>query len=64
MKATELRAKDTEALNKELGELLRAHFSLRMQHATQQLSNISQLRKTRRDIARVRTVLNERAANK
>jgi large subunit ribosomal protein L29 len=64
MKATELRAKDTEALNKELGELLRAHFSLRMQHATQQLSNISQLRKTRRDIARVRTVLNEKAATK
>ena len=64
MKATELRAKDTEALNKELTELLRAHFSLRMQHATQQLTNISQLRKTRRDIARVRTVINEKAANK
>lgn len=64
MKATELRAKDTEALNKELTELLRAQFSLRMQHGTQQLSNISQLRKTRRDIARVRTVLNEKAANK
>lgn len=64
MKATELRAKDTEALNKELGELLKAHFSLRMQHATQQLSNTSQLRKTRRDIARVRTVLNEKAATK
>ena len=64
MKATELRAKDTEALNKELGELLKAHFSLRMQHATQQLSNTSQRRKPRRDIARVRTVLNEKAATK
>ena len=64
MKASELRAKDTEALNKELGELLKAQFSLRMQLATQQLSNTSQLRKTRRDIARVRTVLNERAAAK
>jgi len=64
MKASELRAKDTEALNKELGELLRAHFSLRMQHATQQLSNTSQLLKTRRDIARVRTVLKEKAAAK
>ena len=64
MKASELRAKDTEALNKELTELPRARFSLRMQHATQQLSNISQLRKTRRDIARVRTVLNQKAANK
>jgi len=64
MKASELRAKDTEALNKELGELLRAHFSLRMQHATQQLSNTSQLLKTRRDIARVRTVLKQKAAAK
>ena len=64
MKASELRAKDPEALNKELGDLLRAHFSLRMQVATQQLSNTSALRKTRRDIARVRTVLNEKAAAK
>jgi large subunit ribosomal protein L29 len=62
MKATELRAKDAEGLNKELKELLRAHFSLRMQHATQQLSNNSQLRKVRRDIARVRTVLHEKAS--
>ncbi len=64
MKATELRAKEPEALNKELGELLKAQFSLRMQLATQQLSNTSQLRKTRRDIARVRTVLQEKAAAK
>jgi large subunit ribosomal protein L29 len=61
MNATELRAKDAEGLNKELKELLRAHFSLRMQHATQQLTNNSQLRKVRRDIARVRTVLHEKA---
>ena len=61
MKATELRAKDTAALEKELGELLKAHFSLRMQIATQQLNNTSQLGKTRRDIARVRTVLREKA---
>jgi large subunit ribosomal protein L29 len=64
MKAKELRAKDPEALAKELTDLLKAQFSLRMQNATQQLTNISQLRKTRRDIARVRTVLNEKAANK
>jgi large subunit ribosomal protein L29 len=64
MKAKELRARDPEALRKELGELLRAHFSLRMQIATQQLTNTSQLGKTRRDIARVRTVLNEKAAAK
>jgi large subunit ribosomal protein L29 len=61
MNATELRTKDAEGLNKELKELLRAHFSLRMQHATQQLTNNSQLRKVRRDIARVRTVLHEKA---
>jgi len=61
MKATELRAKDADGRNKELKEVLRAHFSLRMQHATQQLSNNSQLRKVRRDIARVRTVLHEKA---
>jgi large subunit ribosomal protein L29 len=64
MKASELRAKDTEAMNKELGELLRAHFSLRMQHATQQMSNSSQLGKTKRDIARVKTVIREKAAAK
>jgi large subunit ribosomal protein L29 len=64
MNASELRAKDPEALNKELGELLKAHFSLRMQIATQQLNNTSQLGKTRRDIARVRTVLREKATAK
>ncbi len=61
MKANELRAKDDAALKKELEDLMRAHFSLRMQVATQQLSNTSQLRKTRREIARVRTVMNEKA---
>jgi large subunit ribosomal protein L29 len=58
MKASELRTKDRRrTLQKELGELMKAQFSLRMQIATQQQSNTSQLRKTRRDIARVRTVL-------
>lgn len=61
MSAKELRAKDAAALNKELQDLLRAHFSLRVQKATQQLQNSSQLRKTRREIARVRTVLAEKA---
>jgi len=64
MKAKELRAKDPAALKKELDELLRAHFSLRMQIATQQLNNTSQLGKTRREIARVRTVMNEKATAK
>ena len=64
MKVKEMREKDTDALLKELQELLRAHFSLRMQHATQQLTNTSQLRRTKRDIARVRTVLGQKAAVK
>ncbi|WP_333840065.1 50S ribosomal protein L29 [Pelomicrobium sp.] len=61
MKPRELRAKSVDELRKELGELLRAQFSLRMQHATQQLTNTSQLGKVRRDIARVRTILREKA---
>ena len=61
MKASELRAKSAADLNKELNELLKAQFSLRMQLATQQLSNTSQKRKLRKDIARVRTVLREKA---
>ena len=64
MKATELRAKDKAQLDKELSELLKAQFSLRMQMATQQLSNISQLKRVRRDIARVQTVLAEKARAK
>jgi len=61
MKASELRAKSGEELNKELNELLKAQFGLRMQLATQQLGNTSQMKKVRRDIARVRTVLKEKA---
>lgn len=57
----ELRIKDAAELNKELLELLKAQFSLRMQLATQQLSNSSQLGKVRKDIARVRTILREKA---
>jgi large subunit ribosomal protein L29 len=64
MKASELRGKDDSQLNKELEDLLRAQFSLRMQKATQQLGNTSQLRKVRRDIARVRTLMSEKAQTK
>ncbi|MEY4368179.1 MAG: 50S ribosomal protein L29 [Burkholderiaceae bacterium] len=62
MKASELRGKDESALKKELNELLKAQFGLRMQIATQQLSNTAQLKKVRRDIARVKTVLNQKDA--
>jgi large subunit ribosomal protein L29 len=60
MKTSELRAKDVAALEKEVAELLRAHFGLRMQKATQQLTNHTVLRKTRRDIARAKTILTEK----
>jgi len=62
MKPSELRSKDGADLQKELESLLRAQFGLRMQVATQQLSNTSQLKKVRRDIARVRTIMKEKAA--
>jgi large subunit ribosomal protein L29 len=60
MKASELRGKSADDLNKELQSLLNTQFKLRMQKATQQLTNTSQIRKVRRDIARVRTFLNEK----
>ena len=61
MNATELKAKSAEELQQELNSLLRAQFGLRMQKATQQLTNTSQLGKVRRDIARVRTLLAAKA---
>ena len=64
MKPSELRAKSSDELTKELNDLLKARFGLRMQQATQQLTNSSQLKKVRRDIARVRTVLTDKAASK
>lgn len=62
MKANELRGKNGDELQKELEGLLRAQFGLRMQLATQQLNNTSQLKKVKRDIARVRTIMREKAA--
>lgn len=62
MKASELREKGVEELSKELLDLLKAQFGIRMQVATQQLSNHSQIRKVRRSIARVRTLICEKAA--
>lgn len=57
MRASELRDKSSAELKKELLEMLKVQFSLRMQHATQQLGNTNQLRNVRRDIARIRTIL-------
>ncbi|SCY50409.1 LSU ribosomal protein L29P [Nitrosospira sp. Nl5] len=59
-KVNELHAKNPAQLQQELLELLKAQFGLRMQHATQQLGNTNQLRNTRRDIARVRTILSQK----
>ncbi len=60
MKASELRTKDIAALEKEVADLLKAHFGLRMQRATQQLTNHTQLGNTRRDVARAKTVIAEK----
>ena len=64
MKASELRIKSAADLEQEMLSLTKAQFGLRMQVATQQMANTSELRKVRRDIARVKTVLNEKGAQK
>ena len=61
MKANELKDKDLASLNLELSALLKAQFSLRMQLATQQVQNVRQVSALRRDIARVRTVIRQKA---
>jgi large subunit ribosomal protein L29 len=60
VKVSDLRAKDVGGLQNEIGDLLKAHFGLRMQKATQQLTNHTQLGNTRRDIARAKTILAEK----
>ncbi len=64
MKASELNAKSVADLQNELLSLAKAQFGLRMQAATQQLTNTSEFRKVRRDIARVKTVLTQKGAQK
>ena len=61
MKASELVTKDTAALQVELNALLKTQFNLRMQRAMQQLTDVNQLKNVRRDIARVRTVMHQKA---
>jgi large subunit ribosomal protein L29 len=61
MKTKELREKSVADLNKELLELLKEQFKLRMQAATQQLNKTSELNRVRRGVARVRTILTEKA---
>ena len=59
MKASEIRAKSAEEISKELEALHKEQFNLRMQNATGQLQRTSQMRNVRRDIARIKTVVNE-----
>ena len=59
MNTTELRQKDVDGLNAEVKAMQKAHFGLRMQKATQQLTNVATLRSTRRAIARAKTILAE-----
>jgi large subunit ribosomal protein L29 len=61
MKAKDIRGKSPAELDKELTDLLKAQFNLRMQKATQQLANTGQIKSVRRDVARVRTVMREKA---
>lgn len=59
MKASEIREKSAEDLAQELEALHKEQFNLRMQHATGQLARPSEMRRVRREIARIKTVLNE-----
>lgn len=61
-KATELRGKSAEELKNELVELRKEEFTLRMQRGTGQLSNTARFKQIRRQVARIKTVLNEQAS--
>ena len=60
-KASELRTKSAEDLNNELVDLRKEEFSLRMQRGTGQLANTARFKQIRRQVARIKTVLNEQA---
>jgi large subunit ribosomal protein L29 len=62
MKASELKLKSKSELQQELLSLTRAQFGLRMQVATQQMTKTSEMRKVRRDIARIKTVMKQKEA--
>ncbi len=62
MNITEMRSRDSSALREELTNLLHEQFNLRMQKGTGQLNQPNELRRVRRDIARIKTLLNEKAS--
>ena len=61
MKAEDLRTKTLDELKTQLGDLRKESFNLRFQRASGQLANSARVREVRRDIARIQTILNERA---
>ena len=61
MKANELREKSVDELKAALGDELKSQFKLRMQHATGQLNESHQVKQARRNIARLKTVINQKA---
>lgn len=63
MKPAEIRKMAIPELQKELLTLLRTQFGLKMQHATQQLTNPNQLKSIRKDIARIKTIMTEKKAD-
>ncbi|GMR16946.1 MAG: 50S ribosomal protein L29 [Gammaproteobacteria bacterium] len=63
MKASELREKNVDELNNELIELLREQFNLRMQKGSDQMTRPHQIKDVRRNIARLKTVLKQKAGN-
>ncbi|WXT99453.1 MAG: 50S ribosomal protein L29 [Catillopecten margaritatus gill symbiont] len=60
MDAKELRSQDTQALNETLMGLLKEHFEMRMQHKSAQLEDASKLKKIKKSIARVKTIIKEK----
>ncbi|GLQ09333.1 50S ribosomal protein L29 [Devosia yakushimensis] len=64
MKASDVRAKTADELKDQLVDLKKEQFNLRFQRATQQLENPAQVKKVRRDIARIKTILGEKNAAK
>ena len=61
MKSNELREKSVDELNAALGDELKQQFKLRMQHSTGQLNESHKVKETRRNIARLKTVINQKA---
>ncbi len=62
MKAEDLRTKNVDELKQQMQELLQEQFKMRMQHGAGQLVNTSELRRVRKDIARVQTILRQQRA--